>query len=129
MKKKKSKLWGALLLPVIIGLLVNWLTPINVPALIWKVLKWFFSLFIVKFTLPVWAILLLMSAIPLVCLVVFLFSLKNSDSCSDVLSYISDTFYGIEWHWRYNGSQVDEYYLTPRCMRCSCVLTPVDESS
>ena len=129
MKKKYNKIWGVLILPIVIGVAVNWLTPLNVPSLLGKALKWFFSLFAIKFTLPVWAILLLMLAIPLVLLAVFILLVKNSDSESDVHKYISDIFYGIKWHWRYSGTQVDEYYLTPRCMKCSCVLETVDESA
>jgi hypothetical protein len=126
--KKGYKIWAAFILPVIIGLVINWLTPINVLSLLWKAIKWGFSLFIIKFTLPVWAILLLMLAIPLLLLVIFITFKKNSISEPSPLNYISDVFFGIRWHWRYCGTQVDEDYLTPRCLKCSCVLEPINES-
>ena len=123
--KRFKKLWFLLLLPVVVGLLVNWLTPIDIPGAIWSAVKWFFGLFLVTSMLPVWGIILLMLTIPLVLGVGLLF-LGRAETH---LTYTSDTFFGISWHWSYVGGQLYDQDITPRCPHCKTVLEPVHESA
>ena len=65
MKKQTKKLLVLLVVSVVAGLIVNWLTPIDIPGAVWTALKWINSLFVAKLTLPVWALLLLILAFPI----------------------------------------------------------------
>ena len=119
--KHIKKLWLLLLLPVVIGLLVNWLTPINIPGSIWAVIKWIGSLFVSKFTLPVWAILFLMLALPTLILVAKALSRHSH------MNYVSDKFFDIMWHWQYVRGKLDVRNFVPRCPVCTCILEIVEE--
>ena len=62
---KLNKIWLLLLLPVVVGLMVNWLTPIDIIGALWKAIKLFVGLFVVKVTFPVWGVILLIIALGL----------------------------------------------------------------
>ena len=111
-----------IILPVIISLLVNWLTPINIPGTIWKIITWFAGLFVIKATLPVWGIILLMLVIPL--LIGIVFFLLRTSSTETYLTYISDIFFEISWHWRYTGNKLYNEDIIPRCPSCKTLLQP-----
>jgi hypothetical protein len=110
MKKQTKKASLLFILTVVAGLLVNWVTPIDIPGRAWIALKWIRSLVLINYPLPVWAILLLlMLALPsLVLTVLALFPRRRMEYAAvqkSYLSYVSDTFFGISWHWKYIGGQ------------------------
>ena len=117
-----KKIWLLFFLPVIIGLLINWLTPINIPGAIWKTIVWFGDLFVIKINLPIWGIILLMFAIPL--LIGVILFLHRISSAETYLAYTSDTFFGISWHWSYDGGNVYDVDIIPRCPSCKTLLQP-----
>jgi len=131
---KKSTIIITLALTVIGGLLVNWLTPINIPGYIWSFLSSVVRLFFVKIPLPVWAIIVLIFFIPMVNLLIR----KKQDhhnvnkvdaSEPDFLKYTSGNFFGIDWNWGYRGNRIDRNSVTARCPKCKCLLDWVRESS
>ena len=117
-----KKIWLLFFLPVIIGLLINWLTPINIPGAIWKTIVWFGDLFVIKINLPIWGIILLMFTIPL--LIGVILFLQRTSSTVTYLAYTSDTFFGISWHWSYDGGNVYDEDIIPRCPSCKTLLQP-----
>lgn len=120
-----KKFWFLIILPVIIGLLINWLTPIDIPGTIWKVFFWFIHLFLIKIYLPVWGIILLILTVPfLIILFVLLF-----DNDKSVENYRSDTFFEVLWEWDYDfeGKIWDER-IKARCPRCKTILKIVEDS-
>jgi len=126
MKKHIKKFWLLLIVPVAVGLLVNWLTPFDIPAAVWSVLKWIWSLLVAKFSLPVWLILLLMLMIPAFILILIAVFLNRSGETH--LTYVSDNFFGISWHWQYTWGELYDESIVPRCPQCKSVLQPVEES-
>lgn len=117
--KRFKKIWLLFFLPVIIGLLINWLTPINILGAIWKTITWFTALFIIKVTLPVWGIIVLMLAPLLIIAALFLYRTYSAET---YLTYTSDTFFGILWHWSYDRGTV--YEVLHRCPSCKLILQP-----
>lgn len=120
--KRFKKIWLLLLLPVIIGLLITWLAPIDIPGIIWKAITWFAGFFVIKATLPVWGLILLMLAIPFLIGVVLFVALTRSTE--NYLKYTSDTFFGISWYWSYDGGTVYDVDIFPRCPSCKTLLQP-----
>ena len=122
-----KKLWLLLLLPVVVGLLVNWLTSIDIPGSAWAIIKWVGSLFVLKFTLPIWAILFLLLILPTLILVTK--ALLRSHTGNSHKNYLSDTFFEILWFWRYVGGRLYDENFVPRCPNCMYILQPIEESA
>jgi len=119
MKKLKS-LWPLLIVPVIVGLFINWLTPVDVIGAIWKGLRWFGHFFVIPVTFPIWGIILLTLALPAVlALVVLVGACRPPEEGYE--AYRSDSFFGVSWRWRYCLGQVDEN-IVARCPRCQGIL-------
>ena len=123
--KALRRLCALLLPPLVVGLLLNWLTPVDVPGALWSAIRWFFGLFLITFTLPIWAILLLMLAIPLVfgigLVLIFVFR-RPQRSSPAYTSYTSDDFFGVSWHWSYLGGRLSDETIMPRCPGCKTIL-------
>ena len=117
--EKFKKIGLFIILSVVCSLLVNWLTPINILGAIWKSITWFAVLFIIKVTLPVWGIIVLMLTPLLIGLVLFLYRTYSAET---YLTYTSDTFFGISWHWSYDRGTV--YKVLHRCPSCKLILEP-----
>jgi len=98
------------------------LTPINIVGAIWKTIVWFGSLFVIKINLPIWGIILLMFAISL--LIGVIFFLHRTSFTETYLAYTPDTFFGISWHWSYDGGTVYDVNILPRCPSCKTLLQP-----
>lgn len=131
---KKSTIIITIAITVIGGLLVNWLTPINIPGYIWSFLSSIVRLFVVKITLPVWAIIILIFLLPVARFLIqkkqVHQNLNKADSSdSGFLKYTSGDFFGIGWHWDYRGNKIDSSSITARCPKCKCLLDWVRESS
>jgi len=122
--KRFKKIWLPIIVSVISGILINWLTPLNIPGAIWKIITWFVGLFVIKATLPVWGIILLMLVIPLLIGIVIVFFLLRTNSTETYLTYTSDTFFGISWYWRYTGNKLYKEDIIPRCLSCKTLLQP-----
>ena len=127
--KRFKKIWLPIILSDISGILINWLTPVNIPGAIWKIITWFVGLFVIKATLPVWSIILLMLVIPLLIGIVIVFFLLRTNSTETYLKYTSDTFFGIPWHWSYDGGNVYDVDIIPRCPSCKTLLQPSNKHS
>ena len=131
---KKSTVIITLAITVIGGLVVNWLTPINIPGYIWSFLSSVMRLFLAKITLPVWAIIVLIFLIPVARLLTqkkrVHHNVNNVNSSKpDYIKYTSDDFFGIDWNWDYRGNRIDSNSITARCPKCKCLLDWVRESS
>ena len=122
--KRFKKIWLPIILSVVSGILIDWLTPINIPGAIWKIITWFVGLFVIKATLPVWGIILLMLVIPLLIGIVIVFFLLRTNSTETYLTYTSDTFFRISWNWRYTGNKLYKEDIIPRCPSCKTLLQP-----
>lgn len=78
---------------------------------------------------PTWGVALLgVLAIPTLVLAVVLLWVNRPSrpSTPDWMDYRKDRFFGLEWRWRYSGSQVDG--LRSFCPQCDFELFPVDTS-
>jgi len=118
--KKLRSLWLLLIVPVVVGVVIDRFTKIDLIGAVWVGLRWVGHLFVVSFTLPVWGIILLMLVLPaILALLEFVLARRQPDESYE--DYTSDTFFGISWHWRYcRGRLVDD--VTARCPRCSGLL-------
>ena len=85
---------------------------------IWSVIKWFVGLMVIKYTIPIWGIIILFLAWPI--LRITLAKLISKSNIPDWHSYTADTFYGATWCWRYDVDKIND--LIPRCPECSCIL-------
>jgi hypothetical protein len=124
--KKFKKILLPIILTIISGVIINWLTPIDIPGAIWKAITWFMHLFLLKICFSVWGIILLMLIIP------FLIGLFNLLFRSNsVENYLSDTFFGVLWDWRYRYIRGKKYTeeIIARCPHCKTILKPSRESS
>jgi len=120
--KRFKKIWLPIIVSVISGILINWLTPVNIPGAIWKAITWFMHFFSIKMSFPVWGIILLMLTIPfLIGLFILLF--RNNS----VENYLSDTFFEVLWDWRYIGGKIYDEKMIARCPHCKTILKPVQE--
>ena len=118
--KISKKIWLTIISTVIGGILLDLLTPLNIPGIIWKAITWFMYFFLIKIHLPVWSIILLMLTIPfLIGLFILLF--RNNS----VGNYLSDTFFGVLWNWRYIGGKIYDEKIIARCPHCKTILKPV----
>lgn len=125
---KLNKIWLLLLLPVVVGLMVNWLTPIDIIGALWKAIKLFVGLFVVKVTFPVWGVILLMLVIPLLIgAILMMVGLRRTEESH--LTYLADNFFGVSWDWKYVGGHLYDEDIVPRCPQCKTVLQPVQESA
>lgn len=121
--KRFKKIWlPTIILSVISGILIDWLTPVNIPGAIWKAITWFMHFFLLKMSLPVWGIILLMLTIPfLIGLFILLF---HSNS---VENYLSDTFFEVLWEWCYIRGKIYDEKIIARCPHCKTILKIVQE--
>lgn len=122
--KRFKKIWlTTIILAVISGILIDYLTLINIPGAIWKVITWFMHLFLFKTSFPVWGIILLMLTIPfLIILFILLFYNKKSFK-----NYTSDTFFGVLWEWDYDFGEIYKEGIRARCPQCKTILKIVQE--
>jgi len=122
MKRLKS-LWLLLVVPVIVGVLIDRFTKIDLIGAMWSGLRWVGHLFVISCSLPVWGIILLMLALPAVLLLLVLMLARHEPDPS-YEDYTSDSFFGISWHWRLYGGRLDDHPPTARCPHCSGLLEP-----
>ena len=122
-----KKIWLTIILAIIStvigGILLDLLTPLNIPGIIWKAITWFMHFFLIKIHLPVWSIILLMLTIPfLIGLFILLFRNNSFEN------YLSDTFFEVLWEWRYTRGKIYNEKIIARCPKCKTILKMVSES-
>jgi len=120
--KISKKIWLTIISTVIGGILLDLLTPLNIPVIIWKAITWFMHFFLFKIHLPVWSIILLMLTIPfLIGLFILLFRNNSFEK------YLSDTFFEVLWEWRYSRRKIDNKKIIARCPKCKTILKTISE--
>jgi hypothetical protein len=119
-KKLLTKIFSVFLLPIFIGLLIKLIAPTEVLQVVWVALKQVVAFFLIEFTLPIWAIILLVLAIPF--LVVLVFILLPSRTSESYHSYVSDNLFGINWHWKYSYGHLYNEDIVPRCPECKTIM-------
>ena len=118
-----KKFWYLIFLPVLIILIADWLTPIDIPGNTWKAFLWFINLFLIKVYLPIWGIILLMLAIPFL-FISFYLLFHNNKSFEN---YRSDTFFEVLWEWDYDFGEIYKEGIKARCPHCKTILK-IDEN-
>lgn len=86
----------AVLISIISGLFVKWLTPFNPFGVIWKGLKWFLSL--IRPVHPVVD--------------------KQTNTEPQWKNYRKDHFFDIDWTWEYYNNEINSDSIIPHCPRC-----------
>lgn len=83
----------------------------------------FFTLLV---KLPVWAIILLILAIPIIILLIAFIAPKKKETGPTPKEYTKDTFDGIVWRWAWKYNRfAKRYYIeefAPYCPGCDCQL-------
>jgi hypothetical protein len=120
------KVGVVIVLPVLTGLLVNWLTPVDVLGVSVDLVKWLARPLIVAYTLSGWLVLLLMVA-P-VGGGILLILIANHFKEESHLGYCQDMMFGVSWHWRYFGQAVNTDSIIARCPQCKGQLKVIDNS-
>ena len=118
--------------PVVVGLLTECFTPVNVLGLLGNTTSAIRSLLGTVVFLPFWALVLMSFIWPILHTVAR--CLPSTEEEEDLppemefLTYTSDSFFGVKWLWPYAGNRIDADKITARCPECECLLDWVKES-